>query len=83
MLNQILQLNTALESKCPVILVGQPGSGKTKVFHTLARAVNMLNYKLYAPDHSKDELSTDRDVLFQSKQKLKVSIITLPETKAE
>ncbi|GFR96319.1 dynein heavy chain domain-containing protein 1-like [Elysia marginata] len=72
MFNKILQLNTALESKCPVILVGQPGSGKTKVFHTLARAINMLNYKLYAPDHSKDELSTERDVLFQSKQKLKL-----------
>ncbi|XP_035825634.1 dynein heavy chain domain-containing protein 1 [Aplysia californica] len=69
--DKILQLHKAVDTKTPVILTGQTGSGKTKAYHTLARAINLLNYKQYAPDHSKDELSTERDVLFQTKQKLK------------
>jgi hypothetical protein len=31
-----------------------------------------MNYLLFAPDHSKDELATDRDLIFHQKKKLKV-----------
>ncbi|XP_048242736.1 dynein heavy chain domain-containing protein 1-like [Haliotis rufescens] len=71
LITKILQLHTALELKQPVILTGQAGSGKSTCSTMLARAINFLNYKLFAPDHSKDELTTDRDLVFQYKtQKL-------------
>nr|KAG5709415.1 hypothetical protein BaRGS_029264 [Batillaria attramentaria] len=50
----------------------QSGSGKSTCCHILSRAINLLNYKLFAPDHSNDELTTDRNVVFQSQQKLKL-----------
>ncbi|KAK6166840.1 hypothetical protein SNE40_023452 [Patella caerulea] len=65
-----LQLHSALELKSPVIITGDAGSGKSTVCRVLSQAINMLNYKLFAPDHSKDELTTDRDTVFAMKQKL-------------
>lgn len=56
-----------------IILSGPTGSGKSTAWLTLSRAINRLNYLLFAPDHSKDELSTDRDLIFHQKKKLKVS----------
>ncbi|CAL1542047.1 unnamed protein product, partial [Lymnaea stagnalis] len=53
--NKILELYTSLETSNTVILSGQPGSGKTKAHHTLARALNMLNYKMYSTTQTKDE----------------------------
>ena len=69
---QVLQLNAGLEAHSPVVLVGPAGSGKSTCCQVLSRAINLLNYKLFAPDHSNDELTTDRNVVFQSTQKLKV-----------
>ncbi|KAL3832089.1 hypothetical protein ACJMK2_023767 [Sinanodonta woodiana] len=69
-MEKVLQLYATIQQKQGVILYGQAGSAKTTCLGVLARALNRLNYLLFAPDHSKDELSTDRDMLFQSKQKL-------------
>ncbi|KAL8594105.1 hypothetical protein ACOMHN_000817 [Nucella lapillus] len=71
LLDKALQLNAGLEVRSPVVLVGPAGSGKTTCCHVLSRAINLRNYKLFAPDHSNDELTTDRNVVFQSTQKLK------------
>ncbi|KAJ8313859.1 hypothetical protein KUTeg_008420 [Tegillarca granosa] len=70
LLTKILQLNAAIEMKRGVIMCGQSGSGKTTCCQTLARALNRLNYLLFAPDHSKDELTTDKDVFYHSKKKV-------------
>ncbi|KAH9487912.1 hypothetical protein Btru_067436 [Bulinus truncatus] len=56
MQGKILELYKSLESSSAVILAGQPGSGKTKLYHTLARAINLLNYKLFSGDTAKEEL---------------------------
>ena len=67
-----MQLNAALQLKKAVILIGPAGCGKTTCSQTLARATNRLNYLLFAPDHSKDELTTNRDLIYYAKNKLKV-----------
>ena len=69
---QVMQLNAALQLKKAVILIGPAGCGKTTCSQTLARATNRLNYLLFAPDHSKDELTTNRDLIYYAKNKLKV-----------
>ncbi|XP_041366047.1 dynein-1-beta heavy chain, flagellar inner arm I1 complex-like isoform X2 [Gigantopelta aegis] len=73
LIDKILQLYSALQTKQSAMLTGAAGSGKSTVLLLLARAINYLNYKLFAPDHSKDDLIfTDRGLLFQMKsQKLK------------
>ncbi|XP_069111192.1 dynein heavy chain domain-containing protein 1-like isoform X2 [Argopecten irradians] len=71
LLHKILQLNTALQMKKSVILCGPAGSGKTTCCTTLGRAYNRLNYLLFAPDHSKDELNTDFVIQGKQKKKLK------------
>ncbi|CAG5130198.1 unnamed protein product, partial [Candidula unifasciata] len=71
MFHKMLQMHSALEMQAAVILLGPSGSGKTTVYHTLARAINMLNYRLHTPDHSVDDLTaTD---FKQSKHHLKVT----------
>ncbi|XP_070211333.1 dynein heavy chain domain-containing protein 1-like isoform X3 [Littorina saxatilis] len=72
LMDKVLQLNAGLEVHSPVVLVGPAGSGKSTCCHVLSRAINLLNYKLFAPDHSSDDLTTDRNVVFQSTQKLKL-----------
>lgn len=67
-----MQLNAALQLKRAVILIGPAGCGKTTCSRTLARATNRLNFLLFAPDHSKDELTTNRDLIYYAKNKLKV-----------
>ena len=57
-----------------MILSGPSGSGKSTSLNILARALNRLNALLFAPDHSKDELTTDRDFMFYAKNKLGVCI---------
>lgn len=69
---QVMQLNAALQLKKAVILIGPAGCGKTTCSRTLARATNRLNFLLFAPDHSKDELTTNRDLIYYAKNKLKV-----------
>lgn len=69
---QILQLYATIQQSESVIMTGAPGSGKSTCLGVLARALNRLNYLLFAPDHSKDELNTDRDYLLHTKQKLQV-----------
>ena len=69
---QVIQLNAALQLKKAVILIGPAGCGKTTCSQTLARATNRLNYLLFAPDHSMDELTTNRDLIYYAKNKLKV-----------
>ncbi|XP_076466624.1 dynein heavy chain domain-containing protein 1-like isoform X2 [Babylonia areolata] len=72
LVEKVLQLNAGLAVHSPVVMVGPAGSGKSTCCHVLARAINLRNYKLFAPDHSNDELTTDRNVVFQSGQKLKI-----------
>ena len=68
----MLQMNSAIEMRKGIILTGMSGSGKSTCCQTLSRAINRMNYLLFAPDHSKDELATDRDLIFHQKKKLKV-----------
>uniref|UniRef100_A0A8W8M9M4 AAA+ ATPase domain-containing protein n=1 Tax=Magallana gigas TaxID=29159 RepID=A0A8W8M9M4_MAGGI len=68
---KVMQLNAALQLKKAVILIGPAGCGKTTCSRTLARATNRLNFLLFAPDHSKDELTTNRDLIYYAKNKLK------------
>nr|XP_022307447.1 dynein heavy chain domain-containing protein 1-like isoform X3 [Crassostrea virginica] len=70
-IDKVMQLNAALQLKKAVILIGPAGCGKTTCSQTLARATNRLNYLLFAPDHSKDELTTNRDLIYYAKNKLK------------
>ena len=70
--SQILQLYASIQQKEPVILSGPSGSGKSTSLNILARALNRLNALLFAPDHSKDELTTERDFMFYVKNKLQV-----------
>lgn len=70
----MLHMNSAIEMRKGIILSGPSGSGKSTATQTLSRAINRLNYLLFAPDHSKDELATDRDLIFHQKKKLKVCI---------
>ncbi|KAH3716367.1 hypothetical protein DPMN_059088 [Dreissena polymorpha] len=67
-----MQLYNTIQQSESVIITGASGSGKSTCVGVLARALNRLNYLLFAPDHSKDELSTDRGVLNQVQHKLKV-----------
>ena len=60
-----------------MILSGPSGSGKSTSLNVLARALNRLNALLFAPDHSKDELTTERDFMFYAKNKLGVCYHTL------
>ncbi|XP_062587861.1 dynein heavy chain domain-containing protein 1-like, partial [Saccostrea cucullata] len=69
--DKVMQLNSALQLKKAVILIGPAGCGKTTCSQTLARATNRLNFLLFAPDHSKDELTTNRDLIYYAKNKLK------------
>ncbi|XP_025095393.1 dynein heavy chain domain-containing protein 1-like isoform X2 [Pomacea canaliculata] len=72
LVQKVLELNEGLESHSPVTLVGPAGSGKTTCFRILSRAINLLNYKLFAPDHCSDELTMDHNIVMQSTPRLKI-----------
>lgn len=76
-LSQIFQLYATIQQKESVICTGPSGSGKSTCLSVLSRALNRLNYLLFAPDHSKDELTTDRDFLYHAKHKLQVFAFTI------
>ncbi|XP_060599368.1 dynein heavy chain domain-containing protein 1-like [Ruditapes philippinarum] len=69
-MDKILQLYATIQQRESVICTGPAGSGKSTCLSVLSRALNRLNYLLFAPDHSKDELTTDRDFVFHAKNKL-------------
>ncbi|XP_052798483.1 dynein heavy chain domain-containing protein 1-like isoform X5 [Mya arenaria] len=69
-MEKILQLYSTIQQSESVIITGAAGSGKSTCLGVLARALNRLNYLLFAPDHSKEELTTDRGMAFHTKQKL-------------
>ena len=75
--SQILQLYASIQQKEPVILAGPSGSGKSTSLCILSRALNRLNALLFAPDHSKDELTAERDFMYHAKQKLQVGILAV------
>ncbi|XP_052095798.1 dynein heavy chain domain-containing protein 1-like isoform X11 [Mytilus californianus] len=83
MIARMLHMNSAIEMRKGIILSGPSGSGKSTATQTLSRAINRLNYLLFAPDHSKDELATDRDLIFHQKKKLKETLDKVGELDEE
>ncbi|KAK7008742.1 dynein heavy chain domain-containing protein 1, partial [Biomphalaria glabrata] len=75
MLSKIMELYKSLDSTSSVILAGQPGSGKTKLCHALAKAINLLNYKMVSNDATKEENRSQSQVSNHHSQNIQSSII--------
>uniref|UniRef100_A0A2C9M5J1 Dynein heavy chain AAA 5 extension domain-containing protein n=1 Tax=Biomphalaria glabrata TaxID=6526 RepID=A0A2C9M5J1_BIOGL len=70
-----MELYKSLDSTSSVILAGQPGSGKTKLCCTLAKAINLLNYKMVSNDATKEENRSQSQVSNHHSQNIQSSII--------
>lgn len=67
-----MELYKSLDSTSSVILAGQPGSGKTKLCHALAKAINLLNYKMVSNDATKEENRSQSQVSNHHSQNIQV-----------
>ena len=66
-----MQLYYALQMKQGILLIGPTGCGKTTMWSTLSKTLNLLHTKDSDPVYD-DELVPERGMALQYSQKLKV-----------